>query len=158
MRRSWRHHPQVVLLGAAAALMATLVAPWLVLGVLGMLAGVILAIFILAILGALFLGPLAMLGWAGVNMLRHRRRVRHVFPPTAPPRSPWPPVQRLPQQDRWERLPEPGRSLARRVQRRAQELLGRRESNGHGGIDLFMVKRMLDDYLPSTVNAYLSLP
>lgn len=160
MRGRWRHHPQVVLIGAGGALMATLVAPWLVLGVLGVLAGVVLAVFILAILGAVFLGPLAMLGWAGVSMFRHRRnRVRHVFPPPPPPqRSPWPAVQQLPQQNRWDSLPEPGRSLARRIQRRGQELLARRESNGDGTIDLLVVRRMLDDYLPSTVGAYLSLP
>lgn len=137
--------------------MATLVAPWLVLGVLGAVAGVVLAIFVIAILGAIFLGPLAMVGWAGVSMLRHRRnRVRHVLPP--PPRSPWPAVQQLPQRDRWDYLPEPGRSLARRIQRRGQELLSRRQSNGDGPIDLLLVRRILDDYLPSTVGAYLSLP
>lgn len=139
--------------------MATLVAPWLVLGVLGVLAGVVLAVFILAVLGAIFLGPLAMLGWAGVSMFRHRRnRVRHVLQPPPPQRPSWPAVPQQPQQDRWDGLPEPGRSLASRIQRRGQELLSRERSGGGGTIELLVVRRMLDDYLPSTVGAYLSLP
>jgi len=158
-RRWWRW------LGIAAA--AAIVAFPAAVVLLGIVIGLVAAAFGVAIALAVTIGPWVALSYGGYRLWRRSERRRHEQvawaaaqrwqPLTTPPTAP-PPVAPPPAADPADRLPADERTQVARIRRKAAVLLQQADRFPAGSRHLFVVQQMLDEYLPSTLDAYLGLP
>ena len=151
-RRWWRW------LGIAAA--AAIVAFPAAVILLGIVIGLVAAAFSVAIALAVTIGPWVALGYGGYRLWRRseRRRRDQVAWAAAQPWQPPPPPVPSPAADPADRLPPDERTQVGRIRRKAAVLLQQADRFPAGSRHLFVVQQMLDEYLPSTLDAYLGLP
>lgn len=151
-RRWWRW------LGIAAA--AAIVAFPAAVILLGIVIGLVAAAFGVAIALAVTIGPWVALGYGGYRLWRRseRRRRDQVAWAAAQPWQPPPPPVPSPAADPADRLPPDERTQVGRIRRKAAVLLQQADRFPAGSRHLFVVQQMLDEYLPSTLDAYLGLP
>src|SRR5215510_2387478 len=160
-RRWWRR----VGIGAAVAILAFPVT----VAVVGVLIGLVAAAFGLVVALAVTIGPWVALGYGGYRLWRRSARNRkiqsgwnaaqpwqppHVPPAASPPQAGPPP----PAADAAERLPPEEHAQVGRIRRKAVVLIQHSDRFPAGSRNLYLVERMLDQYLPSTLDAYLALP
>lgn len=151
-RRWWRW------LGIAAA--AAIVAFPAAVVLFGIVIGLVAAAFAVAIALAVTIGPWVALGYGGYRLWRRseRRRRDQVAWVAAQPWQPPPPPVPSPAADPADRLPPDERTQVGRIRRKAAVLLQQADRFPAGSRHLFVVQQMLDEYLPSTLDAYLGLP
>jgi len=161
-RRWWRR----IGIGAAVAILAFPVT----VAVVGLLIGLVAAAFGLVVALAVTIGPWMALGYGGYRLWRRSARNRQMQagwsaaqpwrPPTVPPAAQPPPASSPapPPADATERLPPEERTQVGRIRRKAAVLIQQADRFPAGSRNLYLVQRMLDQYLPSTVDAYLALP
>jgi len=147
-RRWWRW----LGIAAAAAIVAFPVAV--------VLFGIVIGLVAAAIALAVTIGPWVALGYGGYRLWRRseRRRRDQVAWAAAQPWQPPPPPVPSPAADPADRLPPDERTQVGRIRRKAAVLLQQADRFPAGSRHLFVVQQMLDEYLPSTLDAYLGLP
>lgn len=159
-RRRWRK----IGIGAVVAILAF---PW-ALAAVAILIGLVAAALGVVVALAAAIGPWVALGYGGYWLWRRsaRKRQMHatwgaaqpgqptVAPVTAQPTPPPAP----PPADAAERLPPEEHMQVGRIRRKATVLLKQADRFPAGSRNLYLVERMLDQYLPSTLDAYLALP
>ncbi|HKA51395.1 MAG TPA: hypothetical protein VKK19_17585 [Candidatus Dormibacteraeota bacterium] len=161
-RRWWRR----IGIGAAVAILAFPVT----VAAVGVLIGLVAAAFALVVALAVTIGPWMALGYGGYRLWRRSARNRQMQagwsaaqpwrPPTVPPAGTSPPASSPapPRADAAERLPAEERTQVGRIRRKAAVLIQQADRFPAGSRNLYLVQRMLDQYLPSTLDAYLALP
>jgi hypothetical protein len=143
------------------AVVAVVTGPWLM-GAAALAAVVIAGLFVLAVLGAMLLLVFLWCSIAalkvGAAFIRHRRRRRRQHHYAAAVKA-----QSIPGRhgavtaEQLARLPADARLRVERIRRKAQGLLEHANQFPAGSGDHYLVQRMLDDYLPSTLTAYLTV-
>ena len=151
-RRWWRW------LGIAAA--AAIVALPAAVVLFAIVIGLVAAAFGVAIALGVTIGPWVALGYGGYLLWRRSERGRRdqVARAAAQPWQPPPPPAPSPAADPADRLPPDERTQVGRIRRKAAVLLQQADRFPAGSRHLFVVQQMLDEYLPSTLDAYLGLP
>jgi len=162
-QRRWRR----VGIGAAVAILAFPVT----VAVVGVLIGLVAAAFSLVVALAVTIGPWVALGYGGYRLWRRSARNRKIRagwnaaqpwqPPTVPQAAPPPPPAGPPPPpaaDAADRLPPEEHAQVGRIRRKAAVLIQHADRFPAGSRNLYLVERMLDHYLPSTLDAYLALP
>ena len=160
--RRKRRWPRVVGIGAAVAIVGF---PFVIAAV-AVLIGLVAAVFGLAIAAIAVAGPWVALGYGGYYLWRRSRRKRQLQASWAAAAQRWQPpaasTMSLPPapgaSDPAERLPQEQRDQVGRIRRKAQALLHQTDSFPAGSRNLYLVQRMLGEYLPSTLDSYLALP
>ncbi|HZV48454.1 MAG TPA: hypothetical protein VFD49_01630 [Candidatus Dormibacteraeota bacterium] len=149
----------------------------------GVLLAVLVGVIVMAVLGTLVTPWLAwaclIYGLVAVLILPRRRRARRrlrrlgidqwqdvwwtvppppeqVPPPPAP--SPPPPPAPEPPPDPLSRLPLGARVMVEQIRHKAALLLQHADRFPTGSKDLFVLRRITEEYLPATLDAYLALP
>ena len=160
-RRWWRW----IGIGAAVAILAfplALVAVAILIGLVATAFGLVVAL-------AVTIGPWVALGYGCFWLWRRsaRKRQMHADWGAAQPGQPTvaqanpPPAAAAPgppPADAAERLPPEEYAQVGRIRRKAGLLLQQADRFPAGSRNLYLVERMLDQYLPSTLDAYLALP
>jgi hypothetical protein len=155
--RGRRPHPAWI---AAGVLAAVFLGVPLALAVVGIVIGLIGALIGILVGLVVAVGPLAAIAFAVYHLVRHssrnrqRRWVRYPQPPAQTVPSPVPPVAT----DRAARLPRDQRAKVERIRHKAEGLLRHEARFPAGSRNLYLVRRTLAEYLPSTLEAYLVLP
>lgn len=160
-RRWWRW----IGIGAAVAIFALPLA----LVAVAILIGLVATAFGLVVALAVTIGPWVALGYGCYWFWRRsaRNRQMHAGWGTAQPGQPTvaqanpPPAAAAPgppPADAAERLPPEEYAQVGRIRRKAALLLQQADRFPAGSRNLYLVERMLDQYLPSTLDAYLALP
>ena len=149
------------------AVVAAIVAFPVAVALFGLVVGLVAAALGLTIALAFTIGPWAALGYGGYWFWRRSKRKRREQaaraaaqpwqPATTPPP---PPAQPAPSSaaDPADGVPPDERIQVGRIRRKAGLLLQQSDRFPAGSRQLFVVQRMLDEYLPSTLDAYLGLP
>ena len=160
-RRHWPRSNRAILLGLLAVVAVVTGAPWLM-GAVALAAGVLAGLLILAVLGALLLLVFLWCSIAalkvGAAFIRYRRRRsrQHQFAAAVEAQS-IPGRHGTVTPEQLARLPADARLRVERIRRKAQGLLEHANQFPAGSGDHYLVQRMLDDYLPSTLTAYLAV-
>lgn len=158
-RRRWRK----IGIGAVVAILAL---PW-ALAAVAILIGLVAAAFGVVVALAVAIGPWVALGYGGYWLWRRSARNRQMHAawgapqpaqPTVGPATGPPPPPAPPPADAAERLPQEEHAQVGRIRRKAMVLLQQADRFPTGSRNLYLVERMLDQYLPSTLDAYLALP
>jgi len=158
-RRWWRW------LGIAAA--AAIVAFPAAVVLFGIVIGLVAAVFGVAIALGVTIGPWVALGYGGYRLWRRSERNRQYqaawaaaqrWQPVSTPATAPPLVAQPAAADPADRLPPDERAQVGRIRRKAAVLLQQADRFPAGSRHLFVVRQMLEEYLPSTLDAYLGLP
>lgn len=159
--RRWRRRAGIVV---AAGILGF---PILV-AALGLVIGLVAAAFGLVIALGVTIGPWVALGygiyWFSRRSARKRRAQAAWGPPpqwqpvTVPPAAPPPPPPAPHPVDPAQYLPSEERDQVGRIRRKAAVLMQQADRFPTGSRHIFLVQRMLGEYLPSTLDAYLALP
>jgi hypothetical protein len=143
----------------AGVLAAALLGFPIVIAVLGLMVGLIAALFGVGLAVAAVAGPWLAFGYLGYRLWR--RSARPDPRPTPPyplvPTPPTPAAASAPL-DPAVRLPDQQRAQVERIRRKAEALLARAGRFPAGSHNLYLVRRTLQEYLPATLDAYLALP
>lgn len=151
--------------------MRFLILPLLILAVLGMMAMIVIPIWIAMMLFVWrFVLPwlvVALIVWIAFALAAEPRRARwgrSAYPPASPARRPTPsssapvPVRPPPATPSRPELPIDVQVKIEQIRRKAEVLLGYASRFPPFSRDLYLVRQTATDYLPRTIDAYLALP
>ena len=156
-RHHWPRRHRGMLIGLLAVVAVVGGFPW-ILAAVGLAAAIVLGLVALAVVG---IPLLLLLIWSGVAVLRggaalirYRRRHRHA---AAARTRAAPGMRTAVTAEQLARLPADARLRVERIRRKAQGLLQHANRFPGASRDLYLVQRTLDDYLPSTLAAYMAV-